>query len=72
MMAKVATHGVKILVVALALVGCFGWLWTHKHKKALHAHLDTTLGHLTSAESDKSELHLARIASLSPQQGHPH
>jgi hypothetical protein len=53
---KVASHAVKIVVVALMLIACGGWMWAHKHKKALHAHLDTTLSTLNVAESDKSEL----------------
>lgn len=45
----------KIVVGVLLLVACGGWLWAHKHKRALHEHLDTTLTHLDVAESDKSE-----------------
>ncbi|KAL4856779.1 Propionyl-CoA carboxylase alpha chain [Chlorella vulgaris] len=53
---KVASHAVKIVVVALMLIAYGGWMWAHKHKKALHAHLDTTLSTLNVAESDKSRL----------------
>ncbi|EFN59593.1 hypothetical protein CHLNCDRAFT_132980 [Chlorella variabilis] len=58
---RVASHAVKIVVGVLLLVACGGWLWAHKHKRALHEHLDTTLTHLDVAESDKS--HLRRLLS---------
>lgn len=42
-----------VVVGLLLLVACFGWLHTHKHKKALHESLGDTVGKMNTATRDR-------------------
>ena len=53
MVARLTRHATKLVVFALLLVALGGWLHTHKHKKALHEHLDSTLTNLNTAHAEK-------------------